>query len=369
MNREILSGIIGGIAGGVLSLIFIIMSGFSAVNVLFMVMIILIGAIIPYSFFSYVTAQKISKAEDQFPSFLRDISESIRAGMSIPQAIGNAAKTEYVGMTAEIQKMDNMISWGVPFPDAIKSFQKKFERSQYIYRGISIILQSFYAGGKVSDAMDSVADNTTILREVELDRESVLKEQLIIVYVIHLLFVGIIVAMYKILIPLISVGGGAEAGMANFLGEAPDTTYFKTLFLLTISIQSVCNGIVAGVAKSNSVSSGLKHSGVMLAIGLAAYTAFILPSEFVVDVEVSKKVVISGEEVSLSGVVKLDDQPLGNANVVIDIGGSVSEMKTDISGKFSKKFNAPQMIGVLEIKINIFYEEKSAEKVISIAIK
>lgn len=370
MNKEVLAAIVGSVAGFAISLVFILVSGVSIVNILFMVMIVLIGAIIPYSFFAYLTTQKMTKAEDQFPGFLRDISESIRAGMSIPQAISNAAKTEYSGMTEEIRKMDNMLSWGVPFPDVIKSFQNKFERSTYIYRGLSIILQSFYAGGKVSDAMDSVADNTTILKEVDRDRESMLKEQLIIVYVIHVMFVAIIVSMYKILIPLISVGGTESGGgMANFLGKAPETSYFKVLFLLTISIQSVCNGIVAGVAKSGSVTSGLKHAGVMLAFGLGIYTIFVLPSEFVIEADVSKKVVISGEEFTLSGVIKLDDEARSNAKVTIKMDDYEEILQTDTSGRFTKKLNAPTTTGQVDITLTAQYEERTATKVISIAVK
>src|SRR3989338_6272883 len=67
-------------------------------NMLFLSVIVLFA---PYSIYKFLEFKKIKAYEEAFPSFLRDLAESQRAGLSILQAIRLSAKSEYGVLTDE----------------------------------------------------------------------------------------------------------------------------------------------------------------------------------------------------------------------------------------------------------------------------
>lgn len=315
--------------------------------------------IFPYSLVVYLRVRKAKMMEEFFPAFLRDIAESKRAGMTIPQAISVSAETDYGPLTSEIRRVQNLLSWGIPFPDTMRIFQERMKYSTYIKRGLAIMLESYYTGGRIEDAMDAVADSTRLLKDVEKDRESVLQQQLVIVYMIHFMFVGILVALYKILIPMLSLqGGGGSSLIASFGGgETPPLDFFKMLFFLTMTIQSFSNGLVAGVTKEGSIAAGTKHAGIMISIALLAFVGFIFPKNYAINVMSSKTDVTTNEPVEFFGSVSLENEPVTNVEVKVNFGGSIGVASTDEYGDFSITVRSPTIEGSYNAEVSSSYEE------------
>ena len=68
---------------------------------LFLGMLILV---VPYSLFKFFRLKKIRSYENDFPNFLRDISESLRAGLSLIQAIQTTSKSDYGALPRKSKK-------------------------------------------------------------------------------------------------------------------------------------------------------------------------------------------------------------------------------------------------------------------------
>ena len=202
-------------------------------------------AVGPITAYNYLQSLRYRDMEKHFPAFLQELAEAKRAGMNLPNAIINASKTNYGALSVEIRKMANQLSWGVPLPKVLRMFQKRTEKSVYINRSMAIILESYHGGGNIANTLEAISHSISTVKEVEANRESILKEQVIIIYAIHFIFVGIIIAMYKIMLPLLAVQGSPGSTLFTAASEAPSTQYFKVLFFLTLAIQSVCNGVVA----------------------------------------------------------------------------------------------------------------------------
>ncbi|MBI2578567.1 MAG: type II secretion system F family protein [Candidatus Aenigmarchaeota archaeon] len=262
---------------------------------------------IPYSLYRFFEFKKVRAYEKEFPNFLRDLSESQRAGLTVLQAIKSAAKSDYGPLTAEIKRIDNQLSWNIPLEKVLNDWAKRMRHSRIIVRSIMIIHEANKSGGSIEDTMESLAKNIEMIKEVQEEKSSLLNQQVLMMYAIFFIFLGISIALLKFLIPLLQPGGtgGSIAGIFQefnpnpctpcissnspeclgcslFMGvsssldfgpaKAPES-YYRSLFLVMIIIQGFFSGLIAGQIVSDSVSAGIKHSLIMT---LSGFFIFVL---------------------------------------------------------------------------------------------
>jgi len=267
-------------------------------NLAFIGMIILIA---PYSVYRFFEFRNLKRYEEGFPAFLRDIAESQRAGLSMIQAIRLASKSDYGPLSDEIRKMNAKLSWNIPVEKVLKDFSKKLKRSRIIVRSIMIMEEANKSGGNVEDTMDSLANNIAMIREVQDEKGMLMHQQVLMMYAIFFIFLGISIALIKFLIPMLQTqplsigvmqgfssnpcficieGGEGCIGCEVFFavssslgfGERENpTAYYKALFFVMIVIQGFFSGLIAGQVGSDSVVAGLRHSMIMLLIGVFTF--------------------------------------------------------------------------------------------------
>ncbi len=252
----------------------------------------LIGGFLPYGIYVYFQNKKYSQMEKQFPPFLRNLSESIKSGMSLPQAFQNTTKTDFGRLNEELEKAANQLSWDVPFPEVMERMKDRIEGSRLIRNSITIIMQSYESGGDIAETMDSISRSATDIKEAAAERQATLKQQVYIIYAIYFLFAGIVIALYRILQPLLDIGGGGfigsspnfctlsavqpVCGLCPLVGLGDPTAklcYYKALFLIMLIVQGVFSGIVAGEIGSGEASAGVKHALLMVPAGIIIYLA------------------------------------------------------------------------------------------------
>lgn len=282
---------------------------------------ILVGAL-PYGLISFLKNRAVQEMENQFPAFLKDLAESKKGGMTIIQAFDSAKETDYGRLNNEVEKIHNQLSWGVPFPKVMERFSKRMDDSDVIQELVSILLQSFRSGGNITKTIESIADDATKLKETLQKKDSMVKQQIAIMYIIYLLFIGITIGLYFMMAQLMGLGkpGQGALGGLDFLGSGsgsvpnfcgPEITasipfcetakvfgfvpqnvtetglsteyaqnysygnmaYYKSLLFVMLMIQGLCTGAVSGQISSGSPSAGIKHALIMLPV---AFVVFVL---------------------------------------------------------------------------------------------
>jgi len=322
--------IFGSIALGIVT---IIIGGLTYASVSIQIggLMILLGLMIlalPYGVISFLKNRAVSEMENQFPAFLKDLVESKRGGMTLLKSFESAKETDYGRLNTEIEKVHNQLSWGIPFPEVMERFSKRMKDSPVIQESVSIILQSYRSGGQITSTIESVADNATMLREVIQSKKSQLKQQLLIMYVIYFLFIGITVGVYFLMQQLLGLGspepgtidnvtqllGDGEGGTENFcngeilyaepfcstaqifgfvpaeitdLGSAEaeeyaygQMAYYKSVLFSMLMIQGVCSAAVAGQISEGSPSAGVKHAIIMLPLAFIVFMTVVRPMGF-----------------------------------------------------------------------------------------
>lgn len=309
---------------------------------------------IPYLYYQYNRFNTLRAIEDNLPGFLRDITAAHRSGMSLPQAIIGSSRTEYGPLSAEVKKMAAQLSWGIPFPAVIIQFSTRMKGSAYIQRSISIIMEAYTSGGDITDAMESVASNARILKDMEADRSSKLSQQVMIMYVIFLIFLGMLVALHKILTPLFSLQQAGEYGGSAFMRLSYGPSYYRTLFFHMVLIQAFFNGVLAGQLGEGSVIAGLKHSAIMMGAGLVVFTFFLPEIVMTIEMTAPERAIPHGSVFELKGAVAyIEGEPVANADVAIKLEETVYRTTTDEAGVISYRLTMPEVAGTYPIEITI----------------
>lgn len=286
----------GSVGAGTLSLVIGLLVSISSSHVfgiMFLILSITVG-IVPYSIYSYITYSRFAKMEEQFPRFMKDFAESIKGGMGFPQALDMAARTDYGALSPEIRRTANQVSWGTPFPKAMQKFAERIQGSKVMKQSFALVNQAFLAGGDVAEIMDSIAENIGAIRAVENERKSAMSQQVMIMYFIYYMFLGIIVALYKLLVPMLALQGAASSDGLGFgvpldscevvplmcsvgtgFGFTGENIYFKTLFLFMSIIQGISSGVLAGVIGEGKVAAGIKHAAIMVVSALVVFIMFL----------------------------------------------------------------------------------------------
>jgi Flp pilus assembly protein TadB len=275
--------------------------------------------VLPYGVISFLKNRAVSEIERQFPTFLNDLAESKRGGQTFIQALESSRDSDYGRLTPEIEKIYNEMTWGVPFPDVMERFSRRMNDSKVVQESLTILLQSFRSGGNITATIDSIADDAADLRAILQKKNSQVKQQVIIMYVIYFLFVGITIGIYVMMSQLLGLGtteGGAlnqaeflggSGGSANFcngevlaaepfcvnakvFGFVPNnvtsytsdyatrysygqTAYYKSLMFVMLMIQGIATGAVAGQVSEGTPTAGVKHALIMLPL---AFVGFLL---------------------------------------------------------------------------------------------
>ncbi|WP_406657843.1 type II secretion system F family protein [Methanolobus sp. ZRKC2] len=216
------------------------------------------------------------KTEEYLPTFLRDISEMSRAGLTLPRSVNTVSKGEYGALTTEVKKMDLSMSWGVSFEQTLKNFANRVP-TPIILRSVSLITQASRAGGRVSSVLEAAARDAREVKLLEQERRGNMMVYVVIIYMSFFVFLFVIAMLTSAFVPTMAEAGKAAsaAGAGNqFIGSF-DPAHYTRLMLHTAVIQGFMSGLVAGQMGEGAVSRGLKHSIVMTMVAWMVFTFLI----------------------------------------------------------------------------------------------
>lgn len=248
-------------------------------NFIFLGIAIFIG---PYAFYASSKAKNIEQIEKRLPDFLRDVAEAGRFGMTLADAIVVASSGRYGKLTPEIKKMAAQIEWGVPATEAMRLFAQRID-TPLVHRVVSIIIKSSDAGGSVADVLTMVSHDTKEIQLTQDERKIAMSTYLAVIYISFFVFLVTIIILNLTFLPKIREAGMAvtksavDAGLENASigGASLDVTAIPNIelaFFLASMIHAIGDGLMAGVLQNGRISEGLKHSFIMLILGILILT-------------------------------------------------------------------------------------------------
>jgi archaeal flagellar protein FlaJ len=234
-------------------------------------------AIVPVAVLDLKEQFRVKNLENALPNFFRDLAGMNDSGMTLPTAIHLVSQSEYGTLTPHIRKLDNEMSWGVGFVEALYRFGKEIGTT-LADRSVDLIAKASKAGGDVSEVLRAAAKDTFEVVNLQSERANNMLIYVVIVLVSFAVFLFVIaILVSSFLTTMATAGAAASASGAaghGFMGKI-DIFVYKRLFSHAAMLQGFFSGLVAGQMGEGRFVSGLKYSAIMLLIAWITFRFFI----------------------------------------------------------------------------------------------
>lgn len=232
-------------------------------------------SIVPLAFLDLKEQWRVASLENALPNFFRDLAGMNDSGMTLPNAVHLVAAAEYGSLTPHIKKLDNEMSWGVGFVEALYRFGKSLG-TPLADRSVDLIAKASKAGGDVSEVLRAAAKDTFEVVNLRQERRNNMLIYVVIVLISFAVFLFVIaILVSSFLTTMATAGSAAVASGARGFGGIIDLFVYKRLFAHAAMLQGFFSGLVAGQMGEARFISGLKYSAIMLLIAWITFRFFI----------------------------------------------------------------------------------------------
>jgi len=231
--------------------------------------------IVPLAALDLREQMRVKNLENALPNFFRDLAGMNDSGMTLPNAVHLVATAEYGTLTPHIRKLDNEMSWGVGFVEALYRFGKGLG-TNLSDRSVDLIAKASRAGGDVSEVLRAAAKDTFEVVNLQQERFNNMIIYVVIVLVAFAVFLFVIaILVSSFLTTMATAGATASATGARGFGGIIDMFLYKRLFAHAAMLQGFFSGLVAGQMGEGRFVAGLKYSAIMLLIAWITFRFFI----------------------------------------------------------------------------------------------
>jgi len=226
------------------------------------VAIALIISAVPPAFVHAKVSGKKASVERGISTFLRDLTEIRKTGLSPEKCIENLSERDYGEFGKELRKMSSDLSWGTPMRKVIMDFvhRTKSWMSQIV---MFLLLEAVDVGGGTIAMIESLARFNNMTQEVEKEKRMNVRPYMLIPYFAAVLLVATTLMTLIFTTQTVSMAG-PEAG------NAPDINFLTLIFTVSVITHCYLIGLVCGKISEESLAAGFKHSALLVLIAIVA---------------------------------------------------------------------------------------------------
>ena len=208
-------------------------------------------------------AKEKAGMEQGINSFLRDLTEVRKTGLSPEKCIESLSKRDYGVFSKELRKISSEISWGVPVKKVIMQFLKR-TKSWMTQLVMFLLVETIDVGGGTIAMIESLARFNSLTQEVEKEKRMSVRPYIMMPYLASILLVATTIMMMSF------TTGTLTVGVPGSTGPPKDFSMMKTIFMTSVIFHSYLIGVVAGKISEESVAAGFKHASILVIIALLA---------------------------------------------------------------------------------------------------
>ena len=199
------------------------------------------------------------QTEQGINSFLRDLTEVRKTGLSPEKCIESLSHREYGVFTKELRKISSEISWGIPVRKVIMDFLKR-TKSWMTQIVMFLLVETVDVGGGTIAMIESLSGFNNLTQEVEKEKKASVRPYIIMPYFASLLLVATTTMMLGFTTSTFGVGNTTPKDMSAVKDVFNTSTIFYSFMI----------GIVAGKISEESIAAGFKHSAILVLISFLA---------------------------------------------------------------------------------------------------
>ena len=237
-----------------------------------LITIALVIVSLPSAISYYRVSRENSAAEEALPSFLRDVTEARKIGLSPEKSIIHATKRRDYGRFSKfLDLIRSQIEWGVPLRKIFENIKLKL-KSWTALINLMIMIETIEIGGGPSHAFEILTEYCEKEREVEINKRSLLKPYIILSFVWSILIAltTTIVAITIYVLTQLTLPSLSPEMLASLQQQIG-------IFSIGIIVQCWISGFFIGKISEGNFAAGFKYSA-MLAV--TAYISLVLAQNF-----------------------------------------------------------------------------------------
>ncbi|MFQ6054111.1 MAG: type II secretion system F family protein, partial [Candidatus Bathyarchaeia archaeon] len=143
----------------------------------------LVAISIPPALTYHRIARRNLAASDAMPSFLRDVTEARRTGLSPEKSIVHAAARRGYGLfTRDLRRIMNQIEWGVSLRKIYENL-KEWVKSWPVIVGFYILVETIEIGGGDAETLSLLAEYSERTRTIEKGQRDMLRPYVILPFI------------------------------------------------------------------------------------------------------------------------------------------------------------------------------------------
>ena len=209
-------------------------------------------------------AKTKNSMEEGITSFLRDLTEVRKTGLSPEKCIENLSTRDYGSFSKELRKISSDISWGIPLKKVMMDFFHR-TRSWMVQIVMFLLVETIDVGGGTIAMIESLARFNSLTAEVDKEKKMSVRPYVMMPYLASILLVATTVMMMSF-----TTGFGVTTTSVSTAASAASKGLMQTIFMTAVIFNSYIIGIVAGKISEESISAGFKHSAILVIIALLA---------------------------------------------------------------------------------------------------
>ncbi|AKB19124.1 MULTISPECIES: type II secretion system F family protein [unclassified Methanosarcina] len=229
----------------------------------------LLVLLIPYIIFHEIEVRRVRQIEDDVPEFLKRLASINGTGILLSDAIAITAQSNMGKLKSEIKCTVADIRWNSNLVGALKRFEARV-RTNMARRSLTLIAKASESTGNIHQVISTVADDADIEKNLKRERSAEMFIYVFIIFVTFCVFLIIVYVLAAFFLPALDGSSNPAMSMGGF-----NLKEYTLLFFHAALLQGLGSGLVAGKMGSGSVSSGLKHSVLMMTLSYLLFIVFI----------------------------------------------------------------------------------------------
>ncbi len=234
--------------------------------------ICLVAASLPLAFQYWRIARINYNAEESLPSFIRDVTESQKTGLSPEKSIVQATKRKDYGYFSKfLELIRSQIEWGIPLRKTFDNLRKEI-RSWFVTINFSMMVETIEIGGNSIQSLEILSEYSEKERELQVNRRELLKPYILLAFMWSILIAAttsIVALTTRLTTNMMNSIDGSILGTTASVG----TQGQLSLFTVGIIIQCWISGFFIGQISEGNLAAGFKHAALLAA---TAYVAFVV---------------------------------------------------------------------------------------------
>ncbi|QSG06540.1 Pilus assembly protein TadC [Halapricum desulfuricans] len=206
---------------------------------------------------------------------LRKLASANDTGMTLLESINVVADTSTGRLADELDTIHAKTNYGTSLKQSLREFNNKFHVPR-MARTVKLISEAQEASSQIQDVLSTAAQASENQDDIERDRKSRTRMQVVIIIMTYLTLLGVIALLKVQFLDTMqglesAASGGSGAGSGQFQVESLGP--LSMLFFHAVTLQAILSAFIAGYIRDVNLVSGVKYAVILGTIALVVWIA------------------------------------------------------------------------------------------------